>query len=219
VLDKFEKLNLIIETGIIPVIRARSSEEAIDIAGAVKRGGIKIIEITMTVPQALRVLEKVIQDGGEEILVGAGTVLDEETARGAILAGAEFIVSPTLNETLIRICRRYSKIIIPGALTPTEILSAWEMGADMVKVFPIAQLGGAGYIKALRAPLPQVSLMAVGGVSLKNVGELIKAGVSAVGVGGELVDKDAVSRGEFEVLSERAGQFLDKIRQARASHH
>lgn len=213
--DKSFNLKMLIEGGVVPVIRASSSDDAMKIVEAIKEGGINTIEITMTVPNALGVMEAVAKKFKGDVLLGAGTVLDAETARASILAGAEFVVSPCLNEDLIRICKRYAKIVIPGAMTPTEILRAWEMGADIVKVFPAGNLGGPEYIKAIKAPLPQILLNPTGGVNLENAGDFIKAGASVISVGSSLVDKKAVSEGRFEVLTEKAKQFLEEVKRAR----
>jgi len=147
--------------------------------------------------------------------MGAGTVLDPETGRAALLAGAQFIVSPTINLDLIQLAHRYSAVVIPGAMTPTEILTAWNAGADLVKVFPAAQLGGPEYIRAIRAPLPQILLVPTGGVNLQNAGAFIKAGSTALGVGGELVDKKAVKEKKFNVITENTRAFLKAIKEAR----
>ena len=213
--DRGNKLEIMLESGVIPVIRAKSADEALKVVEAIRKGGINTIEITMTVPGALGVMERLAREGGDEILLGAGSVLDPETARASILAGAEFIVGPCLNLELVRLCKRYSKIIIPGAMTPTEILSAWEMGADIVKVFPAGQLGGPSYIKTLKGPLPQILLNPSGGVSLDNAGEFIKAGASVIAVGSTLVDKEAVAEGKFEVITKKAEQFLEEVKKAR----
>lgn len=201
--------------GIVPVVRASSSDDALKIVDAIREGGIETIEITMTVPDAIKVMEVVAKKLGNEVLLGAGTVLDAETARMSILAGAEFVVGPCLNQGLVRICKRYAKIVIPGAMTPTEILQAWEMGADIVKVFPAGALGGPKYIKAIKAPLPQVLLNPTGGVNLENAGEFIKAGASIISVGTALVDKKAVSEGKFGILTRKARQFLQEVERAR----
>lgn len=190
--DKAPNLKLLLDERIISVIRAKSAEEAMRIVEAVKRGGINTIEIAMTVPGAIGVMEKVAEKFGSDILLGAGTVLDAETARLSILAGAKFIVGPCLNTELIKICRRYSKFVIPGAMTPTEILKAWELGADIVKVFPAGNLGGPKYIKAIKAPLPQILLNSTGGVNLDNAADFIRSGASVISVGSALVDKKAI---------------------------
>jgi len=213
--DKTFNFKMLIEGGVVPVIRASSADDAMKIVYAIKEGGINTIEITMTVPNAIGVIEAVAKKFDGDVLLGAGTVLDAETARISILAGAEFVVSPCLNEDLIKICRRYAKIAIPGAMTSTEILKAWEIGADIVKVFPVGNLGGPGYIKAIKVPLHQILLNATGGVNLENAGEFIKAGASIISVGSALVDKKAVSEGRFEVLTEKARQFIEEVKKAR----
>jgi len=210
--DKTFNLKILIQGVVVPVVRASSADEAMKIVDAIKDGGINIIEITMTIPNAIEVMEAVAKKFKGDVLLGAGTVLDAETARVSILAGAEFVVSPCLNGDLIRICRRYTKIVIPGAMTPTEILKAWEMGADIVKVFPAGNLGGPEYIRAIKAPLPQILLNPTGGVNLKNAREFIKAGASVISVGSALVDKKAVAEGRFEVLTEKAKQFVEEVK-------
>jgi 2-dehydro-3-deoxyphosphogluconate aldolase/(4S)-4-hydroxy-2-oxoglutarate aldolase len=214
-MEKREVLNRIINEGLIPVIRVASAREAIDVADAIMEGGVSFIEITMSVQGAIDVIKELTQKYKEEIIMGAGTVLDSETGRAALLAGAQFIVSPTLNLNLIQLAHRYSAVVIPGAMTPTEILTAWNAGADMVKVFPAAQLGGPEYIKALRGPLPQILLVPTGGVNLENAGTLIKAGASAIGVGGELVDKKAIKAKKFHIITKNTRAFLKTIQEAR----
>ena len=205
----------ILDVGLIPVIRASSSTEAIAIAKAIEAAGVSIVEVTMTVPRALHVIEKITDYFGDKVLVGAGTVLDSETTRSAMLSGAEFIVSPILERSVIEICKRYSKTVIPGAMTPTEVLTAWEAGADLVKIFPCGSLGGAKYLKALKGPLPQVLLIPTGGVKLELVGDFISAGASALGVGSELINKEAVASENFGYISSTARKFLQAIRSAR----
>ena len=205
----------IVEVGLIPVIRANSDTEAIGIAKAIETAGVSIVEVTMTVPRALHAIEKITDYFGDKVLVGAGTVLDSETARSAMLSGAEFIVTPVLQTSVIEICKRYSKIVIPGAMTPTEVITAWEAGADLVKVFPCDSLGGPKYLKALKGPFPQVRLIPTGGVKLELVGEFIAAGASALGVGSELVNRQAVTSGNFNQISSIARKFLQAIRFAR----
>ncbi len=214
-MEKREVFNRMMSEGLIPVIRVTSAQEAMDVADAIKEGGVSFIEITMSVQGAIEVIKELTQKYKDEIIMGAGTVLDPETGRVALLAGAQFIVSPTLNVDLIHLAHRYSVVVIPGAMTPTEILAAWNAGADMVKVFPAAQLGGADYIRALRAPLPQILLVPTGGVNLQNAGDFIKAGVAALGVGGELVDKKAVKEKKFHIITENTRAFLKTIREAR----
>jgi len=214
-MEKREILNRIIEEGLIPVIRVSSSEEAIEVAEAIKEGGSSFIEITMSVHGAIEVIKELSKKYSDDIVLGAGTVLDSETGRAALLAGAQFIVSPILNLDLIELAHRYSAIVIPGTMTPTEILTAWNAGADMVKVFPAAQLGGPDYIRAVRGPLPQILLVPTGGVNLQNAAEYIKAGATAVGVGGELVDKKALKERKFHIITENTRSFIKAIKEAR----
>jgi len=216
-MEKREILNKMISEGLIPVIRVASASEAIDVANAIKEGGVSFIEITMSVQGAIDVIKELTQEYKDEIIMGAGTVLDAETGRAALLAGAQFIVSPTLNLDLIQLAHRYSAVVVPGAMTPTEILTAWNAGADMVKVFPAGQLGGPAYIKALRGPLPQILLAPTGGVNLENAGAFIRAGAAALGVGGELVDKSAVKERRFSVITDNTRAYLKTIREARAT--
>ncbi|HEY2761230.1 MAG TPA: bifunctional 4-hydroxy-2-oxoglutarate aldolase/2-dehydro-3-deoxy-phosphogluconate aldolase [Pirellulales bacterium] len=208
-------LNRILETGVVAVLRSPNGELLADVAEALLAGGVEAIEVTFTVPRAPLVLEQVAHRLGNKIVLGAGTVLDTETARTAILAGAQFVVSPTLNLEVIRLCRRYSKVIIPGALTPTEILTAWEAGADIVKVFP-SDLTGPGYLKAVQGPLPQVRLMPTGGVNLKTAPEFLKAGACALGVGASLVDPQTVANRDYAKITAVARQFIEVVRQTRA---
>lgn len=210
-----EALAKILEEGVVPVIRVSSAQEAWEVSKAIKEGGISVLEVTMTVPGAMEVIKEVSQKFGKEVLLGAGTVLDPETARAALLNGAQFLVSPSLNLEVIKISNRYSAVVIPGALSPTEILTAWEAGADLVKVFPIAQVGGPAYIKALQGPLPHIPLVPTGGVNLQNAGEFIKAGAVAIAVGGELVDKKAVAEKKYSVIVENARRFLAEVKKAR----
>lgn len=216
-MDKTEVIQRIKETGIVPVVRADSAEQAIRAIEAIREGGVSVLEITMTVPGALGVIAQVAARYSTEAVVGAGTVLDSETARACILNGAQFIVSPALNLETIACCRRYGVAVLPGALTPTEVVQAWTAGADFVKVFPAGALGGASYIKALKAPLPQIELVPTGGVSLKTAADFIKAGASALGVGADLVDIKAIREGQDKVITERARQFVEIVREARTT--
>jgi 2-dehydro-3-deoxyphosphogluconate aldolase/(4S)-4-hydroxy-2-oxoglutarate aldolase len=208
-------LATILEIGIVPVVRTESAEGAIKAIEAIHRGGIRVAEITMTVPGAIRALEKVADKFGDQILLGAGTVLDPETARACMLAGAQFIVTPNLKLATIEIAKRYSKVIMPGALTPTEVVTAWEAGGDIIKVFPCSAVGGAKYIKALRAPFPQIEMIPTGGVNLETVGDFLRAGACAVAVGGELIESASIRAGNFELFETRAKQFLEAIRKTR----
>ena len=216
-MNKADVIKQIIETGVIPVVRATSADEAMRAIDAIREGGVSVLEITMTVPGAVGVIEQLSKKYGNDVLVGAGTVLDPETARVCMLAGAQFVVSPALNVETIACCRRYGVAIMPGALTPTEVVQAWTAGADFVKVFPAGALGGASYLKALKAPLPQIQLVPTGGVSLKTAADFIKAGASALGVGADLVDLKAIRDGQANVITERAKQFVEIVREARAS--
>ncbi len=208
-------LRSILEIGIVPIVRADSAEQAIEAAKSIHRGGIRALEVTMTVPGALQVLEKVAAEFGDQIVLGAGTVLDPETARACMLAGAEFVVTPALNLATIEISKRYSKVVIPGALTPTEVLTAWEAGADLVKIFPVANVGGPSYIKALKAPLPQVLMVPTGGVTLDNTAAFLKAGASAVAVGSDICNRKVMAAGKYNQIEQAARQFLAAVSQAR----
>jgi len=216
-MNKTDVLKQIRDIGIIPVVRATSADEAMRAIDAIREGGVSVLEITMTVPGAVSVIEQLAKNYGNDVLVGAGTVLDPETARACILSGAKFVVSPALNVETIECCRRYGVAVMPGALTPTEVVQAWTAGADFVKVFPAGALGGASYLKALKAPLPQIELVPTGGVSLKTAADFIKAGASALGVGADLVDLKAVRDGQASIITERAKQYVEIVREARAS--
>jgi 2-dehydro-3-deoxyphosphogluconate aldolase/(4S)-4-hydroxy-2-oxoglutarate aldolase len=209
-------LNTLIEVGVVPIIRTSSAESAILAIEAVYRGGIRSAEITMTVPGAVKALEKLADKFGDSMILGAGTVLDPETCRACILAGAQFIVTPALNPATIALSRRYSKPIFPGALTPTEVVAAWEAGADAVKIFPASAMGGAKYIKALKGPLPQIEMIPTGGVNLDTAADFLKAGACAVAVGSELIDAATIKAGKYEVFEERAKQYLEVVQKARA---
>jgi len=202
------------EIGIVAIMRAKSSEQLLVAADAVKAGGVNAIEVTMTTPNALDVIEKATSRYGDEVIFGVGSVLDPETARSAILAGAQFVVCPTLNLETIKICKRYSVPVVPGAYTPTEIITAWQAGADMVKVFP-ASVGGPPYIKAIRGPLPQVKLVPVGGVNLNTTADFIRAGAEIVGVGGSLINQKLLEAKEFDKISESARQYREEVRKGR----
>ena len=215
-MNKAKVIKQIKDTGLIPVVRATSADEAMRAIDAIREGGVSVLEITMTVPGAVGVIEQLTKKYGSDVLVGAGTVLDAETARACMLSGAQFIVSPALNMETIECCRRYGVAVMPGALTPTEVVQAWTAGADFVKVFPAGALGGASYLKALKAPLPHIELVPTGGVSLKTAADFIKAGASALGVGADLVDLKAIRDGQASVITERAKQFVQIVREARA---
>ena len=206
------------ELGLVPVLRASSAEEAIQIADAILAGGVNVLEVTMTVPGAIRVIEQMANHHGDKLLIGAGTVLDAETARNCMLAGAQFIVSPALDVRTIELCRRYSVPVMPGALTPTEILTAWQAGADVVKVFPCSALGGAKYLKAVHGPLPQIQLIPTGGVSLSTAEEFLAAGAFALGVGSDLVDAKAVREGRIHTITENARKYIGIVKKFRGAN-
>jgi 2-dehydro-3-deoxyphosphogluconate aldolase/(4S)-4-hydroxy-2-oxoglutarate aldolase len=216
-MNKADVLKTIRNTGLIPVVRAESADQAMRAVAAISAGGVNVLEVTMTVPGAIGVIEQLSKAYGDRAVIGAGTVLDPETAQACIQAGAQFIVSPALNEETIAACRANDVAIFPGALTPTEVLRAWNAGADAVKVFPAGAVGGASYLKALKAPLPHIELVPTGGVSLKTAADFIKAGAMALGVGADLVDLTALRAGNDELISERARQFVEIVKTARAS--
>lgn len=209
-----ENLNRVLTSRIVAVIRAPSGEVLGDVAEALLAGGVDCMEITFTVPKAHRVLETVADRLGDKVLLGAGTVLDPETARVALLAGAKFIVAPTVNLRTIELCKRYTALVMPGAFTPTEILTAWQKGADIVKVFP-SEITGPAYLKALRAPLPQVRLMPTGGVNLQTAAEFLKAGACALGIGGSLVSAEAIKNRDLAGIESLAKQYVGIVRQSR----
>lgn len=214
-MSRHEDLQRVLNTGLVAIIRANSGEQLVSVARALYDGGIDVIEVTFTVPNAVEVLAAVRKELGKKILLGAGTVLDPETARTAILAGAEFLVSPVVNLDVIKLATRYDKLIMPGAYTPTEILTAWEAGADVIKVFP-AEIGGPPYLKAIKGPLPQVRLMPTGGVNLQTLESFIKAGACAVGLGSSLVEKDAVEKGDMARIRDLAGQYVALLKKIRS---
>jgi 2-dehydro-3-deoxyphosphogluconate aldolase/(4S)-4-hydroxy-2-oxoglutarate aldolase len=205
------------EIGIVPVVRAASADEAFAAVEAIRAGGIPILEITLTVPGAVEIIRQLVQRIGDEALIGAGTVLDAATAEACIDAGARFIVSPSLDVPTIETCRRRGVPVFPGALTPTEVVTAWKAGASAIKIFPANAVGGASYLKSLKAPLPQVELLPTGGVSLKTVAEFIAAGAFALGVGADLVDLVALRRGEAGAITEKARQYVAAVAAARGA--
>lgn len=213
-MNKDEQLAFLLEHGIVAIVRLSEARELTRVAEAIEAGGVRVIEYTLTTPNALEAIKTVAEQFGERILLGAGTVLDAETGRAALLAGAQFLVAPNFNPAVVQLARRYGKLVLPGAFTPTEILAAWESGADLVKVFPATALGPQ-YIKDVLAPLPQVRLVPTGGVSLDNVGQFIAAGAAAVAVGGNLVDAKLVRVGDWAGLTEKARQLAEAVRNAR----
>jgi 2-dehydro-3-deoxyphosphogluconate aldolase/(4S)-4-hydroxy-2-oxoglutarate aldolase len=213
-MDKTAKLDLIRETGVIAIMRAQSSAQLIAAADAIWAGGVRAIEVTMTTPGALSVIEEATMRYGEKVIFGAGSVLDAETARAAILAGADFVVAPALDPATIGLCRRYSVPVMPGCYTPTEMLTAWQAGADMVKLFP-ASVGGPALVKAILAPLPQIEIVPVGGVDLDTAAEFIASGAAALGVGSSLVNQKLLDAGDMKELTRRAKAFIEKVKQGR----
>lgn len=215
-MNKIQKLDRIRATGIIAIMRANSSDQLIAAADAIAAGGVNIIEVTMTTPGALRVIEQAKQRYGDDVLFGAGSILDKETARAAILSGADFIVGPTYDFGLIALCNRYSIPVIPGCYTPTEMLSAWEAGADMINLFP-ARIGGPTLIKEILAPLPQLEIVPVGGVNLKTAEEFIKNGAAAIGVGSALISQALLNANDMEKITRKAEAFIQEIKKGRGS--
>lgn len=214
-MSKETQLKQVLDGGIVAVVRSPDSNQLVEVCRALADGGVTTVEITMTVPGALDVLRQVRQTLGDRVLLGAGTVLDPETARAVLLAGAEYIVAPTVNLDVIRLCQRYDKLVMPGAFTPTEILAAWEAGADIVKVFP-AEIVGPAFFKALRGPLPQIRLMPTGGVDLNTAAEFLKAGACCLGIGSQLVDPKAVADRNFDRIRELAQKYVAIVKQCRA---
>lgn len=214
-MSKESQLRQVLDSGIVAVVRSQDSQQLVEVARALVDGGVTVIEITMTVPGALDVVRQVRQAMGDKVLLGAGTILDTETARAALLAGAEYLVAPTVNLDVIRLCQRYDKLIMPGAFTPTEILAAWEAGADIVKVFP-ADVVGPAFFKALRGPLPQIRLMPTGGVDLNTAADFLKAGACCLGIGGQLVEPKAIAERNFDRIRELARKYVEIVKAARA---
>ncbi|HEY3964672.1 MAG TPA: bifunctional 4-hydroxy-2-oxoglutarate aldolase/2-dehydro-3-deoxy-phosphogluconate aldolase [Planctomycetaceae bacterium] len=215
-MSRHEDLSRVLNSGIVAVIRSTSSEQLVEVARALYEGGVDVLEITFTVPRALEIIAAVRKALGDKVLLGAGTVLDPETARAAFLAGAEFLVAPTVNLDVIKLGNRYDKLVMPGAFTPTEILTAWEAGAQVIKVFP-ADIGGPAYLKTLHGPLPQVRLLPTGGVNLNTIADFLKAGACAVGLGGALVEPKAVQAGDMNRIKSLAEQYVAAVKQTRAA--
>ena len=203
-------LGRILDCGVVAVVRARDGGQLVQVVRALIDGGVLAVEITFTVPGALEVIRHAAAELGDRALIGAGTVLDAETARAALLAGASFVVSPTTNVDVIRLCRRYDKVVMPGAFTPTEILTAWEAGADVVKVFP-AEVVGSAYFKALKGPLPQVRVMPTGGVDLTTGRAFLEAGACCLGVGSQMVEPKAIADGNFDRIRGLARQYVELV--------
>jgi 2-dehydro-3-deoxyphosphogluconate aldolase/(4S)-4-hydroxy-2-oxoglutarate aldolase len=215
-MQKAEVLKSLRKIGLVPVLRAESAAQALALADAIAAGGVNVLEVTMTVPGAIQVMRK-LAEARPDILIGAGTVLDAETARMCILEGAKFVVSPALNLKTIELCHRYSVPVLPGALTPTEIVTAWEAGADVIKIFPASALGGAKYLKSVKAPLPQVEMIPTGGVSLASAAEFLEAGAFALGVGADLVNLKAIAERRPETITENAAKYLAIVRKFQES--
>jgi 2-dehydro-3-deoxyphosphogluconate aldolase / (4S)-4-hydroxy-2-oxoglutarate aldolase len=213
-MDRNKLLQGILDSGVVAIVRLDSSESLLRVAEAIAEGGVRHIEFTMTTPGALETLEQVTSQFKGDVAFGAGTVLDAETARAAILAGAEFIVAPNLNPEVITLCNRYSVVSMPGALTPTEVMQAWDCGADVVKIFP-ADTFGPAYIKALLAPLPQVRLAPVGGVGLDNATEYIRNGAACLGVGSSLVSSKLIASQDWAGLTARAKALIEAVQAGR----
>src|SRR4051794_14174201 len=213
-MSKETQLRRVLDCGVVAVVRSPDSGRLVEVCRALADGGVTVVEITMTVPDALDVVRAVRRALGDRLLLGAGTILDPETARAALLAGAEFLVAPTLNLDVIRLCQRYDRLVMPGAFTPTEILTAWEAGADVVKVFP-ADVVGPAFFKAVRAPLPQVKLMPTGGVDLTTAADFLKAGACCLGVGGQLVEPKAIAERNFDRIRDLARQYVGVVQQTR----
>lgn len=209
----------IVEVGIVPVVRAASSWEARLAVDAITAGGIAIAELTMTVPGAIEVISDLAKAMGSALLLGAGTVLDAQTAQRCIDAGAQFIVSPSFNPATVKLVKGAGKLMMAGALTPTEVVAAWQAGSDFVKIFPCGPVGGPKYIRALKAPFPQIPMVPTGGVNLETAADFIRAGADALGVGGELVSADAIKSGNLDQISKAARQYLQIVRDARNSKH
>ena|ERR1700694_1778353 len=216
-MTKSEALVRIVSTGIVPVIRASSPQKALMAVDALYASGISVIEITLTVPGAEKVIESLCSSFGADLLVGAGSVLNVESAKRCLAAGAQFIVSPGLNVATVEYAKSQGVLMMPGALTPTEVMAAWDAGADLVKVFPCNSVGGASYIKALKGPFPQIPFIPTGGVNLKTAADFIHAGSEALGVGGELVLASALDSGTPQLITELGKQFLQIVQTARNS--
>lgn len=213
-MKKSETTRIIEETGVIAIMRAKSSDQLIAAAEAIQRGGVRCIEVTMTTPGALEVIAQAKGKLGKEVAFGAGTVLDPETGRAAILAGADFVVSPTLNLALVELCNRYGVPAVPGCYTPTEMLAAWQAGADFVKLFP-ASVGGPDLVQAILAPLPQVRIIPVGGVDLDTAAAFIAKGAAALGVGSSLINQKLLDAGDMEELTRRAAAYIEQVKKGR----
>jgi 2-dehydro-3-deoxyphosphogluconate aldolase/(4S)-4-hydroxy-2-oxoglutarate aldolase len=215
--QKQEVLAALREGGIVPVIRADSADTALRIVDALVAGGIRTLEITMTVPDAIGAIKAVADRFGSSVLLGAGTVTSRALAEGSLDAGAEFLVTPCVVPDVIAVAKERGVAVLPGAMTPTEVFTAWSSGGDIIKIFPASNVGGASYLKALKGPFPQIPLCPTGGVNLQTIGEFVKAGASAVGVGGELVSKAAIDAGDYGKITELARQYVAALAAARGA--
>ena len=214
--QKQEVLAALREGGIVPVIRADSADMALRIVDALVAGGIRTLEITMTVPDAIGAIKAVADRFGSSVLLGAGTVTSRALAEGSLDAGAEFLVTPCVVPDVIAVAKERDVAVLPGAMTPTEVFTAWSSGGDIIKIFPASNVGGASYLKALKGPFPQIKLCPTGGVNLQTIGDFVKAGASAVGVGGELVSKAAIDRGDFDEITTLASEYVKAFAEAKA---
>jgi 2-dehydro-3-deoxyphosphogluconate aldolase / (4S)-4-hydroxy-2-oxoglutarate aldolase len=215
-MSKEDQLRQVLDTGIVAVVRSQDSAQLVEVVRALADGGVTVAEITMTVPGALDIIKQTRAALGDRVLLGAGTILDPETCRAALLAGAEYIVAPTVNLDVIKLCQRYDKLVMPGAFTPTEILAAWEAGADIVKVFP-ADVVGPAFFKAIKGPLPQIRVMPTGGVDLTTAASFLKAGACCLGVGSMLVDPALVAARNFDRIRELAKQYIGIVKETRTN--
>jgi len=214
--NKADVLAQLTSAGIVPVIRAESADIALKVVDALVSGGIRTLEITMTVPDAMSAIRRVSEAFGDSVLLGAGTVTSRELAEGALDAGAEFLVTPCVVADVIAVAKARGVAVLPGAITPTEVFNAWTLGGDIIKIFPASNVGGASYLKALKGPFPQIPLCPTGGVNLQTIGDFVKAGASAVGVGGELVSKAAIDKGDYVQITDLARQYVAALKQARS---
>lgn len=213
-MSKEDQLRHVLDGGIVAVVRSQDSQQLVDVVRTLADGGVNVVEITMSVPGALDVVKAVRSSLGNRVLLGAGTILDPETCRMALLAGAEYIVAPTVNFEVIRLCQRYDKLVMPGAFTPTEILAAWEAGADIVKVFP-ADVVGPAFFKAIKGPLPQIRVMPTGGVDLTTAASFLQAGACCLGIGSQLVEPKAVAERNFTRIRELAERYVAIVKETR----
>jgi 2-dehydro-3-deoxyphosphogluconate aldolase / (4S)-4-hydroxy-2-oxoglutarate aldolase len=214
-MNKEQVRRKIVQIGIVPVVRASSGKQAIQACEAVCAGGIPIVELTMTVPGVVEVIQQLVKSMGAEVLIGAGTVLDSEAAQRCLDAGAQFLVSPGFDLATVQLAKRAGVLIMAGALTPTEVITAWKAGSDFVKIFPCGTVGGAKYIKALKAPLPQIPMVPTGGVNLETAADFLRAGADALGIGGELISAAALKSGNLQAITESARKYVAIVQASR----